>query len=57
MSDISLLNKTKFKVNDNITVHIPTLGEIKGDSPKLYGTDEDEANFYSLVSLFTSTSS
>ena len=34
MSDISLLNKTKFKVNDNITVHIPTLGEIKGDSPK-----------------------
>ena len=57
MSDISLLNKTKFKVNDNITVHIPTLGEIRGDSPKLYGTDEDEANLYSLVSLFTSTSS
>lgn len=57
MSDISLLNKTKFMVNNQITVHIPTLKEIRGDSPRLYGTDEDEADFYSVISLFTSTSS
>ena len=57
MSDISLLNKTKLVVNNQITVHIPTIREIKGSSPVLFGNDKDESDFYSLVSLFTSTSS
>lgn len=57
MSDVSLLNKTKFVVNDQITVHIPTLREIEGESPDLLGTDKDEADVYSIVNLFSATSS
>lgn len=57
MSDISLLNKGKLVVNNQITVHIPTIREIKGTSPEILGNDKDESDFYSLVSLFTSTSS
>lgn len=57
MNDISLLNKGKLIVNNEITVHIPTIREIKGTSPEMLGTDEDEAEFYSLVNLFVSTSS
>lgn len=56
MSDISLLHKRKFVVNDKITVHIPTIGEIKGTSVIDSGTDVDEAGYYSLISLFSSTS-
>ena len=57
MSDVSLLDKHKFVVNNQITVHIPTIKEIRGDSPILFGTDKDEADFYSLVNLFSATSS
>ena len=57
MSDVSLLNKKKFVVNDKITVHIPTIKEIRGDSPIAHGTDKDEEEVYSIVNLFSSTSS
>ena len=57
MSDVSLLNKRKFVVNNQITVHIPTIKEIRGDSPILLGTDQDEMDFYSLINLFSATSS
>ena len=57
MNDISLLNKNKFVINDQITVHIPTLREIKGVTPETEGTDKDEADLYSIVNLFSATSS
>ena len=57
MSEMSLLNKTKFVVNERIVVHIPTLREIRGDSPVVLGTDKDEQDFYTIVNLFSATSS
>ncbi len=56
-TDISLLNKRRFVVTDQVTVHIPTIKEIKGESPELYGTDEDEQDYYSMINLFSATSS
>lgn len=56
MSEISLLNKTKFIVNDQITVHIPTISQIKGMSGITCGTDTDETMYYTLVNLFSATS-
>lgn len=41
----SLLYATSYKINEHITVKIPTVGEIKGD----------EDNYYSTVSLITAT--
>lgn len=56
-SDISLLNKHKYVVTDQITVHIPTIREIRGTSPELYGTDTDERDYYSMINMFSATSS
>ena len=55
-NDISLLNKTKYVVNDKITVHIPYIKEIRGESFFENGTDTDEADYYSLINLFAVTS-
>lgn len=55
MGDISLLNKRKFVINDKITIHIPTIREIRGDS-YLDGINTDEADYYSLINLFSVTS-
>ena len=33
--EVSLLNKRSFIVNDKITIHIPTLREIKGNTDQI----------------------
>lgn len=53
----SLLNKTKFAVNSKISVHIPTIREIRGKSFYENGTDDDEKAYYSLINLFVATPS
>lgn len=52
----TLVNKRKLYVNDKITVHIPTLKEIQGDSVVSNGNDEDENKYWELVNLFVATS-
>lgn len=55
MGDISLLNKHSFIVNDKITVHIPTLREIRGNTAQIVTADSDEAKYFSLVNMFSAT--
>lgn len=57
MREVSFLDKKRFKLTDNITLHIPTVKEIRGDSIIETGLDTDEQNYYKLVNLFTATSS
>lgn len=52
---ISLLNKRSFVVNDKITVHIPTLREIRGGTAQLVTADSDEAKYFALVNVFSAT--
>lgn len=54
-SDISLLNKTSFIVSDKITVHIPTLREIRGNNATIVTSDADEQKYNTLVGMFTTT--
>lgn len=56
-NDISLLNKHKILITEQITVHIPTIREIKGTSVLNLGTDDDESSYYTLINLFSATSS
>ena len=51
MSDISLLNKRKLQVSTEITVHIPTLGEIRGDAE----SENSHTDYLSLVNMFSAT--
>ena len=54
MSSISLLNKRKFKINDNITIHIPTVGELRKDYKE---TGEIVYPYYLMMTnLFLATS-
>lgn len=55
-NDISLLDRTKYVVNDKITVHIPTIREIRGKSFFENGTSTDEIDYNSLINLFSVTS-
>lgn len=56
-NDVSLLNKHKFIVTNQIIVHIPTIREIRGNSIEIDGSDKDEAGYYTLINLFSATSS
>ena len=49
--NISLLCRRKYKLKCGITLHIPTIGEIRGES------DEDVEEYYSLLTPFVSTPS
>lgn len=48
---ISLLNKRKYKVNEKITIIIPTIEEIKG-SDLIDGSTTNEDLYYEAMSLF-----
>lgn len=51
---LPFLNKHSYKVNDKITIHIPTLREIR-ESAFIDGSNSSENDFYSIVNLFIST--
>ena len=51
MSDISLLSKRKFIVTNDITVHIPTLREIRGNDDEM----SRQADYWSIVNMFAAT--
>lgn len=51
MSDISLLNKTRFIVTNDITVHIPTLREIRGSDSEV----SKQSDYWTVSSLFSAT--
>lgn len=53
--DVSLLNKRSFVVNDKITVHIPTIREIRGNTAQIVSTESDEAKYFNLVNMFSAT--
>ena len=46
----NLIGRKKYKINDNIYIHIPTLNEIRGDS------EEDELNYNKSIIDFITTS-
>lgn len=48
---VSLIGRKKYRYNDNITILIPTISQIRGDNEK------DEEAFWSEVSLFIKTPS
>lgn len=50
MNRVSLIGRKKYKINDKITIHIPTLEEIRGENI------ENEKSYYSLISDFITTS-
>jgi hypothetical protein len=52
MSDISLLSKRKFVVTNDITVHIPTIREIRGNDDE----PSKQADYWSVVNMFAATS-
>lgn len=49
--NVSLLNKREYALNKDISVVIPTLREIKGESFK-HGDDTDEFDYYQVLNLF-----
>lgn len=50
MKKINLIGRKIYRINDKITIHIPTLNEIRGES------DEDELNYNKTISDFITTS-
>lgn len=48
---LGLIGRKKYQYNENITINIPTLKQIRGDS------ENDESSFWSEVNLFTQTPS
>ena len=46
----SLLGRRTYKISDKISVNIPTVGMIRGEN------EEDEANFWQEIGLFTASS-
>lgn len=54
MANVSLLNKTTFKVNDDLTIKIPTMGELRS---QVEGGNEIVYPYYlMLVNMFLATS-
>lgn len=54
--DFSLLNKKEYKLDDKISVIIPTLKEIRGKG-LIDGSDDDENDYYNILNLFFITPS
>ena len=50
LKNVSLIGRRKYKINEDISVYIPTIGEIRGDC------DEDEIGYQEMVNLFMVTS-
>ena len=50
LKNVSLIGRRKYKINDDLFIYIPTIGEIRGDC------DEDETNYQQMVNLFMVTS-
>lgn len=48
--NVSLIGRRKYKINEDLYLYIPTIGEIRGDC------DEDEMNYQAMINLFMATS-
>ena len=55
MAYISFLNRKKYKANDDIIIHIPTIREIRGENED--ELEENEKKYFNFLQIFTSTPS
>lgn len=50
LENVSLVSRRKYKIQENISIYIPTIGEIRGEC------DEDEINYREMINIFMVTS-